>query len=487
MRIGRKKAPAHYRNHQQINTAMTNNFFYKAQHVLSYNGALSQEENMRLISQIIASKALSDTAAENLGALSGIIKAEANSESIPAFDTLAQCANERPESLIKEMNNHAVKWNSLLLKNWAIFQQISSNVSTELLAPVIDSLQSIQLRIDTTSAAAFMDEWIKNVSESFKTSNASTPADVAKLIAKIISPQMGESVYDPCTGLSSLLIATTQEEETLQLYGQEINPHYHAVSLINCLLHGKTKAQITCASSIVEPFVASDGTLMQFDKIVAEPPMGMRMPVQNLEKDEYKRFNWGLTARSRSEWLFFFNMLAHCRTKQGKLIIMIPTGLLYAIGNEQILRKQLIEKNLIDAVIALPPKILYNTSVAAALLIIDKRRESGAELENRKDVLFINASNMNNSKRGRAALADVSIERIVNCYTNRTVEDEFSYLANLSEITEKDFDLSPDVYTCPPPVAEQVDTESLAQEIKAIEETIKTKQQKLEELLAQLN
>ena len=165
---------------------------------------------------------------------------------------------------------------------------------------------------------------------------------------------------------------------------------------------------------------------------------------------------------------------------------MVPLGMLYATGNESNLRAQLVEKNLIDAVIALPPKMLYNTNIATALLVIDKRREPGAELENRKDILFINAANLSETKRGRAELSDASIERIVSCYTNRTVEQEFSYVATVAEVAEKGNDLSPDVYTCPPPAVEQVDAQALAQEINELEALIKIKQQKLDDLLKKL-
>ena len=446
------------------------------------------EDNILLCSQIVTAKALSDTSSENAATLSEILKG--HTASAMAFDKIIECANTRPESLPDALNNFFKEWNDVLLPEWAIFQPVSANTATKFLVPLIESMKSVTLRIDATSeensAAVFMEEWIKFLSDNCKNICPSTPLDVAELMAKILAPQSGDTVYDPCSGFASLLINTTRGNDSLRLYGQELNKCSHALSLMNCMLHGNMKTRISCGDSIAAPILAADGSLLRFDKCLAVPPMGMRMPVETLEKDAHNRFNWGLTARSRSEWLFLFDMLAHCREKQGKLVIMVPLGMLYATGNESNLRAQLVEKNLIDAVIALPPKMLYNTNIATALLVIDKRRESGAELENRKDILFINAANLSETKRGRAELSAASIDRIVSCYTNRTVEQEFSYVATVAEVAEKENDLSPDVYTCPPPAVEQVDAQALAQEINELEALIKIKQQKLDELLKKL-
>lgn len=467
---------------------MSDIFYTAAHHLISYNGASSTEDNILLCSQIVTAKALSDTASENADALSEILKE--HTASAMSFDKIIECANDRPESLSEELNALFLECNGILLPEWAIFQPVSANTATKFLVPLIESMKSVTLRIDATSeensAAVFMEEWIKFLSDNCKNICPSTPLDVAELMAKILAPQSGDTVYDPCSGFASLLINSTRGNDSLRLYGQELNKCSHALSLMNCMLHGNMKTRISCGDSIAAPILAADGSLLRFDKCLAVPPMGMRMPVETLEKDAHNRFNWGLTARSRSEWLFLFDMLAHCREKQGKLVIMVPLGMLYATGNESNLRAQLVEKNLIDAVIALPPKMLYNTNIATALLVIDKRREPGAELENRKDILFINAANLSETKRGRAELSAASIERIVSCYTNRTVEQEFSYVATVAEVAEKGNDLSPDVYTCPPPAVEQVDAQALAQEINELEALIKIKQQKIDELLKKL-
>ena len=468
---------------------MSNIFYTAAHHLISYNGASSMEDNILLCSQIVTVKALSDTSSENAAALSKILKVHTAS-TMPSFNKIIECASVRPESLTEELNSFFMEWNDMLQPEWALFQPVSANTATKFLVPLIDSMKLVTLRIDATnekiSAAVFMEEWIKFLSENCKNICPSTPLDAAKLMAKLIAPQYGETVYDPCSGYASLLINTTREEDSLRLYGQELNKCSHALSLMNCILHGNMTARISCGDSIANPILAADGSLMKFDKSLAVPPMGMRMPVEMLENDAHNRFNWGLKARSRSEWLFFFDMLAHCREKQGKLVIMVPMGMLYATGNESNLRAQLVEKNLIDAVIALPSKMLYNTNIATALLIIDKRREAGAELEHRKDILFINSANLSETKRGRAELSAESIDHIVSCYNNRTVEQEFSFVATVTEIAERGYDLSPDVYTCPPPAVEQVDSQALAQEINELEALIKTKQQKLDELLKKL-
>ncbi|MBR5861735.1 MAG: N-6 DNA methylase [Bacteroidales bacterium] len=465
---------------------MFSSFFLKTRNFLIHNGTSSQ--NVKFVTELIAYKALSDTMAANPAALIGFLKETLPSQSAPTFQQIVDSVQNTKDDLSDVFNAYADAWNNVLRPEWAIFQEYKGSIHPQLLMPIIEALQEITLRIDApseeTSAALFMDGWIQETSIITRELETIVPSDVAKLMAKTISPQRGEKVYDPCAGFSSLLTAVIAEEKALRLYGQEINTYAYEIANINGMLHNCVDFCVRRDDSLMQPILEHDNTLMQFDKVLSIPPMGMRIPVEYLKYDEYNRFGWGLTARSRSEWLYLLTMLAHCREKQGKLAILVPVGMLFSTtASERSLRTKLVERNLIDAVIALPPKILHYTGIATALLIIDKRRETGGELESRRDVLFINAANMNNSKRGRASLTDDSIERIVNCYANRTTVDEFSYLANLSEVAEKEFDLSPDVYTCPPPVAEHINTEALAQDIVELEQTIQAKQQQLDELL----
>ena len=108
------------------------------------------------------------------------------------------------------------------------------------------------------------------------------------------------------------------------------------------------------------------------------------------------------------------------------------------------IRQQLIEENLLDAVIGLPGNLFPSTGIPVAILIFDRSREKGGANENRKDVLFVDASGKDHYQAGKNQniLLDEHLDKIVAAVTAREEVEKSSHLATFDEIKENDFNLN---------------------------------------------
>jgi type I restriction enzyme M protein len=135
------------------------------------------------------------------------------------------------------------------------------------------------------------------------------------------------------------------------------------------------------------------------------------------------------------------------------------------------IRKQLIEENLLDAVIGLPSNLFYGTGIPAAVLIF-KRNKSDT------NVLFIDASREYQDGKNQNKLRQSDIDKIVATYKARETIDKYAYLASFEEIEENDFNLNIPRYVDTFEEEEEIDIEVVQAEIIQLEnELIEVKQE----------
>ncbi len=113
----------------------------------------------------------------------------------------------------------------------------------------------------------------------------------------------------------------------------------------------------------------------------------------------------------------------------------MPHGVLFRGSSEGKIRQQLIEENLLDAVIGLPEKLFYGTGIPAAILIFKKDK-----IDN--NVLFIDASREYKSGKNQNELSPENIAKIIATYREGGSVDKYAYIASLKEIQENDYNLN---------------------------------------------
>ncbi len=302
-----------------------------------------------------------------------------------------------------------------------------------------------------------------------------TPASISRLLAKLAAPKSGDTICDPACGSGSLLIRAAEEvgSENFALYGQEINGGTWALARMNMFLHEKDAAQINWCDTLNNPTLTVNDQLMTFDIVVANPPFSLdKWGAENAQNDRYNRFWRGVPPKSKGDYAFISHMVQIAKHRSGRIAVIVPHGVLFRRFAEGRIRKSLIDENLLDTVIGLPPKLFSTTGIPVAILVFDRAREQGGEKEDCKDVLFIDASSEFTSDKAQNILENEHIEKIISTYCKRHTIDKYSYLASREEVVENDYNLNIPRYVDTFEPEEEVDIAEVQREINKLEDEL---------------
>ncbi|MFC4144805.1 N-6 DNA methylase [Micromonospora mangrovi] len=245
-----------------------------------------------------------------------------------------------------------------------------------------------------------------------------TPREVVELIVEVLAPKNRESVYDPTCGSGGMLIASANllkahggRGYTLRLYGQEAVADTAGVARMNLFMHNLTQFQIEVGDTLKDPrFKKPDGSLAQFDVIVANPPYSLKW--KPWTKDP--RAIGGVAPQSSADWAFVQHMIASMDPRKGRAGVVLPHGVLFRGGQEAVIRQRVLDDDLLEAVIGLPANLFYSTPIPTAILVF---RALGTKTPERQDgVLFIDASKRFAKIKNRNVLTATDIADTVTAY-----------------------------------------------------------------------
>ena len=283
-----------------------------------------------------------------------------------------------------------------------------------------------------------------------------TPSEVVNLLVRLIKPKSGMRIYDPTCGSGGMLIQSRKylienndDPRNISLYGQEDNLGTWAICKINMFLHSVFNADIKKGDTIRDPKHLKGGELMTFDRVIANPPFSLaKWGKEEASNDSFGRFPYGTPPKDTGDLAFVQHMVASLNA-EGKLGVVVPHGVLFRGSSEKEIRKGIIEDDLLEAVIGIPPSLFYGTSIPAALLIINKKKS----LERKNKVLFINGELEFIQDKTQNKLRKEDINHILNVYDLFKDEKRYSKIITRDEVRENDYNLNIRRYadTTPPP------------------------------------
>lgn len=319
-----------------------------------------------------------------------------------------------------------------------------------------------------------------------------TPRVLARLLAKLAAPKPGDRICDPACGSAGLLLMAGEEidkqgSQNYALYGQEKTGTTYNLARMNMFLHGKDSARIEWGDTLNNPLLREGNGLMKFDVVVANPPFSLdKWGEKHLENDQYNRFFRGMPPASKGDYSFICHMIETAKAKEGRVAVFVPHGVLFRGSSEGRIRKALIEENILDAVIGLPAGLFQTTGIPVAILIFDRTREEGGINENKKDILFIDASKEFVPGKNQNTLSDNHINKIVDTYQNRREIEKYSHVADIKEIEENDFNLNIPRYVDTFEEEEEVDLIKVKADIATLELELQDVQEKMRSYLEEL-
>jgi type I restriction enzyme M protein len=272
-----------------------------------------------------------------------------------------------------------------------------------------------------------------------------TPTAVSGLLAKLANPQPGNTICDPACGSGSLLIQASQEvgSENFALYGQEVNGATWALARMNMFLHARDAARIEWCDTLNSPALVEGDHLQKFDVVLANPPFSLdKWGAEDAASDQFTRYWRGVPPKSKGDYAFITHMIEIAKRQTGRVAVIVPHGVLFRAGAEGRIRQALIEENLLDAVVGLPANMFTTTGIPVAILIFDRSREEGGENEDRRNVLFIDASREFTPGKTMNILEKSHTAKILETFANRAAVDKYSYNASPEEIAGNGFNLN---------------------------------------------
>lgn len=322
-----------------------------------------------------------------------------------------------------------------------------------------------------------------------------TPSEVSELLSRLVKPEENDRIYDPTCGSGSLLIKAFNKISSgkAQIYGQERNGQTHSLCRMNMFLHNIDDAKIAWGDTLANPLHLENDKLMKFQVVVANPPFSLDKwamgfagegddrafkMVESL--DPYKRFSWGIPPASRGDYAFVLHML-HSLAEGGRMAVVLPHGVLFRGASEGRIRKQIIDMNLLDAVIGLPANLFFGTGIPASILVFKQNRD-------KDEVLFIDASGDEyyEKDKNQNRLREEDIARIVVAYEKYADIEKFAYVATKKEIKENDYNLNIPRYVDTFEEEELVDMEEVAKNIEDIKAEIAEVEEQMKKYLAEL-
>lgn len=282
------------------------------------------------------------------------------------------------------------------------------------------------------------------------------PENVAGLVSTLLKPKEGQSLYDPfCTSGTTLLrgIADLQSERAdvqLFLYAETMSSEAARLIRLNLFCAGVPYAQVACGDVIQNPGFVNGRYLQTFDRVACFIPAGVRnWGEMNARHDPYGRFIYGIPPRSQGDFAYLEHCIASL-SDDGVLVTGVAPSMLFKERTEGEIRRRIIEDDLIEAVIRLPPKIIPQTRIPFHLLVIRRNKPE----ERKGKILFVDASKGFLPGRSQNVLRKEDIDAIEKAYNSFKDIEGFSTVCSVKTIAEHDFRLEVTDYVTQPLVLE---------------------------------
>lgn len=272
-----------------------------------------------------------------------------------------------------------------------------------------------------------------------------TPSEVSRIMALALGigkdqTTSSTTVYDPTCGSGSLLLKVGDAATgDVTLYGQEYDPGTSALAQMNMILHDNPTAQIFQGNTLSDPKFMEHGNLKTFDYVVANPPFSDKRWSNGFipEQDIYERFqHYGTPPAKQGDYAYMLHIIRSLKSN-GKAAVILPHGVLFRGNAEETIRKNILKRGYIKAIIGLPPNLFYGTGIPACIILLDKSQSTA-----RDGIFMINASEgfMKDGPKNR--LREMDVQRIIDVYQQNNDIPGYAKFVTMSEIIEQDYNLN---------------------------------------------
>lgn len=276
-----------------------------------------------------------------------------------------------------------------------------------------------------------------------------TPSSIVKTIVSILKPFNNCRVYDPCCGSGGMFVqsekfvqAHSGNRGTISVYGQESNADTWKMAKMNMAIRG---IDANFGPYQADTFFNDLHKTLKADFIMANPPFNLSNWGQEKLKDDV-RWKYGLPPAGNANYAWIQHMIHHLGSN-GKIGLVLANGALSSqTSGEGDIRKNIIEADLVEGIVALPTQLFYSVTIPVTLWFISMNKKQKGK------TLFIDARNMGYMvNRKHRDFTDDDIQRLADTFSSfqdGTLEDVkgFCAVVDTKKIEEQDYILTPGRY-----------------------------------------
>jgi type I restriction enzyme M protein len=364
----------------------------------------------------------------------------------------------------------------------------TDSARSEFMQKIMLSLEGLSFRNDDVEIDVLGDAYEYMISNFAATAGKKagefyTPQAVSTILAKIVTTGKTKikNVYDPTAGSGSLLLRVARDigyKNVSCFYGQELIPTTYNLARMNMMLHGVPyhKFRIFNGNTLTAPAFMD----IAMDAVVANPPYSIKWDSSKVHSvkerfDGYSR----MAPNAKADYAFVQTGL-HVLSDEGKMAVVLPHGILFRGGAEAAIRKEILEKNQIDAIISLPANIFFGTGIPTVIAVFSKCRKEDEQ------VLFIDASQEFDKQGNQSFLLEEHVSKIVETYRARKELDKYSRNVSLEEIRKNDHNLNISRYIDTSEAEELVDLEAVKSNLSELNSKLEEVESEIEAMVAQL-
>lgn len=284
-----------------------------------------------------------------------------------------------------------------------------------------------------------------------------TPTSVVKTLVEMIEPYKGR-IYDPACGSGGMFIQSEKfiEEHAgrigdLSIYGQELNATTWKLCKMNLAIRG---LEGNIGPNQADTFHDDLHKTLKADYVLANPPFNISDWGGN-KLTEDVRWKYGVPPEGNANYAWLEHIVYHLAPNGVAGVVLANGALSSNTSNEGVIRKNLVDAKLVDAIVALPDKLFYSTGIPVSLWILNRNKKDNPKFREREDeILFIDARNLGTMvDRRHRELSEEDIKKISDTYHNyRNLKGNYEDIqgfckaAKLDEVREHEYVLTPGRY-----------------------------------------
>ena len=285
-----------------------------------------------------------------------------------------------------------------------------------------------------------------------------TPASVVKVLVDVLAPHKGK-VYDPCCGSGGMFVQSEKFMEShggrfgdISIYGQESNPTSWRLVAMNLAIRGM---DFNLGKEPADTFLRNQHPDLRADYIMANPPFNIS-DWWNARLEGDARWEFGTPPQGNANYAWLQHIFYHLSPRGRAGVVLANGSMSSSQNNEGTIRREMIEQDAIECMIALPPQLFFNTQIPACLWFLNKDKKANGRTRT-GEILFIDARKLGRlENRVNRVFDDTDISKIAETYhawkqtgeTEKVYEDLLGFCksADLAEVASHDYILTPGRY-----------------------------------------